>query len=360
MPFWTPTPRILELRLTVPPPLSLLDVLAANDGPPQVKAEKPYEPLVAISFLEGGRESAKQSLDPIGVFYRTVEFDFPKEGQNYRLEAYSPVINEDEYLFFLRITGISLGALLLITLILLLIPNREATDPQYQSKESRVEERQDSLRASKLESTGPVSSYQPPPPRSSAGSGMNSTQQAQAESASTQRAQDSPSKGIWQSSESQDKLYAPTGLSHSWFMIPRMDNELSRAGSFSLDLSVVVFDSAELQERDLRFKVAHKIIDFFTYKDMCFEGMGNRIWVMIPSQRLEIALRTVEEFLAELSSASLPSLYAGVASRSGRLMSGEGLAEEAEKALEKAIGSMDRVVGFKADPDRYRNFLAGK
>jgi hypothetical protein len=100
-----------------------------------------------------------------------------------------------------------------------------------------------------------------------------------------------------------------------------------------LDLSVVVFDSSELRERDIRLKVAREVIDFFTYKDMCFEGMGNRIWVMIPSQRLEIALRTVEEFLAQLSAASLPSLYAGVASRSGRLMSGERLAEEAEKAL---------------------------
>lgn len=300
-------------------------------------------PLVKISLLGDDPEAARGQIDPLGVFYRDVTFSFYKNREFYVLEAYAPVVSEEDYMLFLRISGITLSALLAFIFILLIIPNRKDRDPQFRRDQSAWD----------TESSEPeeLSEFDTNPNKQS--------RQYETSSSSPRTAADQPSPK-WKSQEAQDKLYAPSGLSHTWFMIPRMDNELSRAGSFSLDLSVVVFDSIELRDMDMRLRVAQEVIDFFTYKDMCFEGMGNRIWVMIPSQRLEIALRTVEEFLAQLSSASLPSLYAGVASRSGRLMSGERLAEEAEKALEKASGSMDRVVGFKADPDRYRNFLAGK
>jgi hypothetical protein len=337
-------PQVLELRLSIPRAMALDTRSEGSDiNTPQSEENNDY--LVNISLLGGEsdtqRTQAKQDIDPLGVFYRSSEVSFVKEGKTYFLSAYAPVISEEEYLLFLRISGITLIGLGLVILILLMIPNSADTDPQFRKVETQEAHPRKRTPGNETPSSDDPSHF-----TSSVHSRLET-------------AEEKPSSK-WKASESQDKLYASSGLSHSWFMIPRMDNELSRAGSFSLDLSVVVFDSSELRERDIRLKVAREVIDFFTYKDMCFEGMGNRIWVMIPSQRLEIALRTVEEFLAQLSAASLPSLYAGVASRSGRLMSGERLAEEAEKALEKATGSMDRVVGFKADPDRYRNFLAGK
>jgi hypothetical protein len=51
----------------------------------------------------------------------------------------------------------------------------------------------------------------------------------------------------------------------------------------------------------------------------------------------------------------------GLSSRNGRLLSGKRLIQESQAALKKAAsGGETGIVGFRSDPQKYREFLAKK
>jgi len=270
------------------------------------------------------------------IFYKNTSYFFQLEGSKYELQMLIPILSQDDVQKALGFSSVLLGTFALGALILLLTPEDKRKKIRKASSFSEEKKFSDPEMDISMEEDYPIptlySSTEP--------------QAQQFEEIEVPRTKEN------------DKLFSKTGLSHLWFLLPRLDDELSRCGSFSLDLSLGLLDGSELMDNNTRSKVAQKVIEHFVYKDMCFEGEDNRIWIMLPNQNLEMALKNMEKFLAAISASSLPSLSAGVASRSGRLMSGQRLCDECIQALEKAKVGMDRVVGFYADKEKFRSHLA--
>jgi GGDEF domain-containing protein len=181
-------------------------------------------------------------------------------------------------------------------------------------------------------------------------------------------------------------LYSPqSGLGWEAYLEERLDSEIARSSSSAKDCAVllIALDSpvssgsrAERSGADAsdRAITARSIETFFGFKDLAFERGEDAFAVVLPGSSLDEALKSAEDFLDSMekgpwanqtetgrASKGGPSLRAGASSVSGRQIGATSLLGEAGIALEKArAGGRSRVVGFRADPDRYRDYIAGK
>jgi GGDEF domain-containing protein len=163
-----------------------------------------------------------------------------------------------------------------------------------------------------------------------------------------------------------------SGLGWEAYLPDRLEAELSRSASLEQDCSLILFhlDGAD-QASDAYAALARAIPSFFTFRDLAFERGQDGFAMILPGIDLNRALRMAEDFLKKLTldlTGAIPKpgpellpLYMGVSSRSGRLVKAERLLDESARALDKARTEGDsRIVGFRANPDRYRDFIAGK
>jgi GGDEF domain-containing protein len=153
-------------------------------------------------------------------------------------------------------------------------------------------------------------------------------------------------------------------------MKERLDAEISRSASFEQDLSLLVlcYDGLTSQDGEYR-EIAKAIKAFFSFRDLAFERGDDGFAIILPNIDSSHALRMAEEFnkklvfLAEGDFAELELLpiYMGISSRAGRLVDANRLMGEASTALDRARYEKDtRIVAFRPDPDKYRQFLAAK
>jgi len=102
---------------------------------------------------------------------------------------------------------------------------------------------------------------------------------------------------------------------------------------------------------------------FFGDGSLVFERGGNGLFVITPGETLEQGLAKAAGFHSRLAEND-PRLFggaelcAGLSSRLGRLVDAERLMLEAGQALNKALTDPgSRVIAFKSDPEKYRDFL---
>ncbi len=155
--------------------------------------------------------------------------------------------------------------------------------------------------------------------------------------------------------ESAPSLFAPSGLGWESFLAPRLDRELERMASQNQELTMLLF-GFKGEPGDARVW-AQTVRESFPSADLDFE-YGTGAAVVLPGHTLEASLKTARAFVESVEAKGLGTVHAGAAARSGRLISAGTLLAEAASALRRSLGGTVRVLGLKADPDRYREHLA--
>ncbi|MCL2179532.1 MAG: hypothetical protein FWB83_00245 [Treponema sp.] len=144
----------------------------------------------------------------------------------------------------------------------------------------------------------------------------------------------------------------------------RLDSELHRCSSSEHDLALIFMEFTDIAN-DIMYKtIAEETVSFFASRDMLFEYGKWGIAVILPIDNLETAIsksekfyqRIMERFPSSYSRAS--SLCIGLSSRAGRLLNADRLILETREALKKAKSdSKNKIVAFKSDPEKYREFI---
>ena len=98
-------------------------------------------------------------------------------------------------------------------------------------------------------------------------------------------------------------------------------------------------------------------------RDLLFEVGHDSFAVVLPDTDIDQAVRSLEAVRARAGTAPAGGrawpLSVGVTSRAGRLVEEKTMRAEARAALEKALGEGgNRVIGFRADPAKFRQSLA--
>ncbi len=166
-------------------------------------------------------------------------------------------------------------------------------------------------------------------------------------------------------------LYSPdSGLGWEEYLPERLSSELSRAASFEQDLVLLLLSHDGIARSSPSFhRIQKTLLEFFAFRDLAFEQGPSGFAVILPNMDCEHALRRAEEFLKKITSLlrgdegpqDHRKVFLGLSSRSGRLVDAERLLKEARAALARARDEADsRIVAFKADPNKYRAYLAGK
>ena len=162
---------------------------------------------------------------------------------------------------------------------------------------------------------------------------------------------------VSQNDAAQPSLYNPdSGLGWEHFLEERLSLELERAASFDQDLVLVILrytGSGDGQFEQFTSLVKEK----YSYNDLAFEAGDNAMAIIDPNKDLDASIKDIQGFLKGLEdSLEGATISAGLSSRNGRLISGNRLIREASTSLNKTDFE-NPIVGFRSDPERFREFL---
>lgn len=156
-----------------------------------------------------------------------------------------------------------------------------------------------------------------------------------------------------------------TGLVWAEHLPTRLKAEIGRAAAADQDLSfarVVIDLDPEAPGADTATaEVARQLHASFPVADLLFESGPGTFSVIMPDQDLDLAVRNLEALRARVAAASAGhTVSIGASARGGRLIEENTLLVEAEIASSRAVREGgNRVVGFRADPARFRAALGG-
>ncbi len=159
-----------------------------------------------------------------------------------------------------------------------------------------------------------------------------------------------------------------TGLGWADHLDARLKAELDRASASDQDLACAriridePFADAKLPL--VHAEIARMLKGAFPLHDLIFESGNDAYGVILPDTELDAAVRLFEDFRSRCAGTPVEgrgrTVSIGVASRGGRLIEARTLLEEAETALAKASREGgNQVIGFRADPSRFRATLTG-
>lgn len=153
-------------------------------------------------------------------------------------------------------------------------------------------------------------------------------------------------------------LFSPTtGLGWGEFLTTRLSQELVRASGLNQDLGLILFAFRQGSLEPAAWGQA--VREAFPSIDLDFDYETGAA-VVLPGQGLDQCLRVARAFVDGLERKTGVQVSAGVAARSGRLVSGTTLLAEAASARRRTLAGTVRVLGLKTDPDRWREHLAGE
>ncbi|MCX7038572.1 MAG: hypothetical protein NT005_05500 [Spirochaetes bacterium] len=171
-------------------------------------------------------------------------------------------------------------------------------------------------------------------------------------------------------------LSPSSGLVWGEHLEPRLRAEIDRAASSDQDISFASLRidggggarSAEEARRvghpAARAWIANLLRETFTSHDLLFEIGEDSFAVILPDTDIDQAVKSLEAMRRKAAGTAVEgkarTLSIGVSSRAGRLIDEKTLLEEGRISREKASREGgNRVIGFRADPARYRRALSG-
>jgi len=155
-------------------------------------------------------------------------------------------------------------------------------------------------------------------------------------------------------------LYNPdTGLGWESFLEERLGLELERAASFDQDLVLLMISREEDSDVEMD-QITAIVKDVYTYQDLIFEAGKNGLALIEPNKDLDEAILDVQNLFKKMEQQiEISGLKCGLSSRNGRLITGKRLIKEADTSLNKS-DSENPIVGFRSDPERFREYLSNK
>ena len=111
-------------------------------------------------------------------------------------------------------------------------------------------------------------------------------------------------------------------------------------------------------------EIARIVREVFPLPDCIFESVSDAYSILLPEADIDAAVKSLNSLRTRLSQEQIAGrsrpVSIGVTSRGGRLLDGKDLLEEADIAVAKASREGgNRVVGFRADPARFREAISG-
>lgn len=156
-------------------------------------------------------------------------------------------------------------------------------------------------------------------------------------------------------------LFNPvTGLGWESYLDTRLENEINRAISSEIDISVFIINIPNLErESEESKKVSEYLSLQFQFKDLLFEYKNDCIVAIKISMNLDEALNFADKIHADISQIlEQKQCYIGISTRSIRIVSGERLFNEALAAVEHAKNEEDSpIIAFRVDVEKYQQFL---
>lgn len=160
-----------------------------------------------------------------------------------------------------------------------------------------------------------------------------------------------------------------TGLVWKAHLEPRLGQELERSAASDQDLALLLAAldpgvTRSARSYNLR-QLAMQAQSSLPFKDLAFEYDARTCAIILPEMDLRQALKQAGALQKKLAQAPWAGgqrvpVSMGLAARNGRLISATRLLQEAAKSLEQAEKSgPGRIVAFQADPQKYRDTLAG-
>lgn len=161
-------------------------------------------------------------------------------------------------------------------------------------------------------------------------------------------------------------LFSPvTGTGWEQYLKERLDAELVRAASSEQDLALIIIRVSGLLHTDLLArKIAQVLLDAFRFKDMVFEYGSNGFAGILQNVNLDQAMKTADALYAGIDGILMDMNYdgqitIGITTRTARLLPASRMIEEADSAAKKAVEEPSLpIVAFRANPDKYRDFIA--
>lgn len=162
-------------------------------------------------------------------------------------------------------------------------------------------------------------------------------------------------------------LYSPaTGVGWEEYLKERLDAELVRAASSEQDLSLMVVRISGTKHTDLvSRKIAQAFLELIKFRDMVFEFGVDGFAGIFQNVTLDQAMKLADELYENIDALLMESEYEsqitiGITTRTARLISADRMLDEAVAAATKAVAEPDLpIVAFRANPDKYRDFVAG-
>lgn len=151
-------------------------------------------------------------------------------------------------------------------------------------------------------------------------------------------------------------LFDANGLVWYDFLRERLESELNRTTSENQDLCLVLLQVQSAARWEP--KAVELIRAFFPLRDLVFRT-PNGLALVIPKTSFEKVFDHVKKLTRDLGTSVRDlKVRAGLSARCGRILGAQTLIKEAEAALDKAGFHQDQVVGFRADPELYREFVS--
>ena len=175
-------------------------------------------------------------------------------------------------------------------------------------------------------------------------------------------------------SETSQELSAPreltsprTGLVWAEHFEPRLRAELERAALADQDVALarIQIDEPFVDSRlpMVYAAIARLLREIFPLHDLIFEASDDSYTLLLPDNEVDAAVRVLDDFRARVAGTAIEgrirTISIGVSSRGGRLIEDSTLLEEANVSADKATREGgNQVIGFRADPSRYRESLS--
>lgn len=166
-------------------------------------------------------------------------------------------------------------------------------------------------------------------------------------------------------SASEDSRYAildrDSGVTREAFLEFRLTKELERSAENAVDMCMALFRFARLSPAE-HANAAGLLLADFSHEDLIFEMGPNTFCVLLPQHDLDQAIARAELFIRKAEEKLLRTgqpitVLAGLSARNGRLIDAKRFIKEAQLAVNKANLREGRIVGFRPDPARFRNYL---
>jgi GGDEF domain-containing protein len=179
-------------------------------------------------------------------------------------------------------------------------------------------------------------------------------------------AQPEPLRPAARPDSARDLTSPRTGLVWSEHLEPRLHAELERAAASDQDVALarVLIDQpyADAGLPTVNAAVARLLRDSFPLQDLIFEAGDDAYTLILPDSEVDAAVRVLDEFRKKVANTIIEernrTVSIGVSSRGGRLIEDSTLLEEAVVSAAKAVREGgNQVIGFRADPARYRDAL---